>query len=153
MTAEPTYVNEGPPRLVGQVFTRLLIRNYRDVVAAEDRGNGRQVRQESLERVRVDTGATHLCLPSETIERLGLTVQRNVVVATAAGERETRLFGPAEVTIADRTTVLHVLELPGSAQPLFGAIPMEELGIEPDLANQQLRLLPETGPNTHFTAY
>jgi clan AA aspartic protease len=153
MTAEPTYAPGGPPRLVGQVFTNLVIRNYRDVIAAEERGNGHRVREESLERVLVDTGATHLCLPTDIIERLGLVLRREIVVRTAAGERETRLYGAAEVTIDNRTTLVNVIELPGAAQPLLGVLPMEELGIEPDLANQKLRMLPETGPSSHFTAY
>lgn len=138
---------------MGHVFTNLVIRNYRDVIAAEERGNGQRVREEILEDVLVDTGASHLCLPTEVIERLGLAIRREIVVRTAAGEQETRLYGPAEVTIHDRTTLVNVIELPGADQPLLGVIPMEELGIEPDLKNHTLRLLPEAGPTSHFTAY
>ncbi|MEO1637439.1 MAG: hypothetical protein AAFS04_20440 [Cyanobacteria bacterium J06631_9] len=34
--------------------------------------------------------------------------------------------------------------------PLLGVLPMEALGLEPDLHNQQLRLLPMKGDNSYI---
>jgi len=45
-----------------------------------------------------------------------------------------------------------VLELPAGTTPLLGVIPMEALGVEPDLQNQRLRLLPEGPTDTYVTA-
>ncbi|MGB3756210.1 MAG: hypothetical protein WBA07_07530 [Rivularia sp. (in: cyanobacteria)] len=39
-------------------------------------------------------------------------------------------------------------ELPGGEDALLGVIPMEELGLQPDLINQKLILLPQTGKDT-----
>jgi predicted aspartyl protease len=154
MTAEPTYVTEGPPRLVGQVFTPLTIRNADDMALAR-RGHllRDQVREIVLESVLVDTGATHMCLPTRMVDALGLETLREVSLATASGYERARVVGPGELEVAGRVSFVEVIELPGGEQPLLGVIPMESLGVEPDLANHLLRLLPETEPNTHFTAY
>ncbi len=36
---------------------------------------------------------------------------------------------------------------------LLGVVPMETLGLEPDLRNQRLRLLPEEPGDTYYTIY
>jgi hypothetical protein len=41
-----------------------------------------------------------------------------------------------------REGTFECLELPGGSDPLLGVIPLEALGIELDLQNQQLILLP-----------
>jgi predicted aspartyl protease len=154
MSAESTVATGGPPRLVGQVFTEMTIRN-RDDIALARAGHlePSSVRSIQLERVLVDTGATHICLPSAMIAELGLSHLRDVVVSTAAGAHPSRVAGPAELEIEGRITFVEVLELPDGSRPLLGVVPMESLGLEPDLLNQRLLLLPETGPETHFTAY
>lgn len=43
------------------------------------------------------------------------------------------------------------VELPGGADPLLGLIPLEDLGLEPDLKNQRLRVLPAEGKDTYLT--
>jgi hypothetical protein len=47
-----------------------------------------------------------------------------------------------------RAGTFECLELPGGKTPLIGVIPLEALGIEVDLRNQQLRLLPDTSSDT-----
>ncbi|MCC3639040.1 MAG: aspartyl protease, partial [Microcoleus sp. PH2017_37_MFU_D_B] len=45
------------------------------------------------------------------------------------------------------------LELPeGVAAVLLGVIPMEELGLEPDLKNRRLRVLPMNNQQTYLMA-
>ncbi len=44
-----------------------------------------------------------------------------------------------------------VVELPAGQTPLLGLIPLEDLGLEPDLQNQRLRHLPVTGKETYMT--
>lgn len=38
-------------------------------------------------------------------------------------------------------------------RPLLGVVPLGMLGLEPDLKNQRLRVLPDTGPDTYILAY
>ena len=154
MTAEAESVTKGPPRLVGQVYAEIRIRNAEDVVVAE-RGFGasEEIRVLMLDRVLVDTGATHLCLPARMIDELGLRTRKEIVLLTASGQSPARLVGPAEIEIEGRTTTVDIIELPAGEQPLLGMVLMGALGLEPDLRHERLRLLPETGPQSHFTAY
>jgi len=44
-----------------------------------------------------------------------------------------------------------ILELPGGSDPLLEVIPLEALGLEPDLKNQRLRVLPISSSETYLT--
>jgi len=112
-----------------------------------------QVRTITLDNVLVDTGATTLCLPIEVIDKLGLAPLKEVLTSTAAGYQRTRVFQDAKVSLMGRVGVFQCLELPGGENPLLGVIPMEELGIEPDLQKQELKLLPMEPGNTYYMAY
>lgn len=50
-----------------------------------------------------------------------------------------------------REGTFECLELPGGRNALIGVIPLEALGIELDLRNQQLKLLPEESMDTYLT--
>ncbi|MGH9852718.1 MAG: aspartyl protease, partial [Blastocatellia bacterium] len=50
-----------------------------------------------------------------------------------------------------REGTFECLELPGGKRPLLGVIPLEAMGIEPDLRSQSLRLLPLTEQDTYLT--
>jgi predicted aspartyl protease len=153
MTAEPTYVSEGPPRLVGQVFAQITIRNRDDAALARTGHIGPgDVRSITLDEVLVDTGATHLALPAAMIERLGLEQIREVLPSTATGTVTARMMGGAELEIAGRRATTDVLELPGGGQPLLGVVPMQSLGIDPDIHHHTLRLLSESDADTHLYA-
>ncbi|MEM9907250.1 MAG: hypothetical protein AAF921_19735 [Cyanobacteria bacterium P01_D01_bin.44] len=45
------------------------------------------------------------------------------------------------------------VELPGGEAPLLGLIPIEELGLKPDVIQQKLIVLPEQGRDTYRLAY
>ena len=95
---------------------------------------------------------TYLSLPADIIARLGLRVARTVRLETANGEVVTRLFRNAQVELLGRDTTGMCVELPVGSRPLLGAIPMESMGIETDLANRTLRLLPDSGPDGYIMA-
>ena len=141
-------------REVGKVVTPLTIANHRDQgrAAAGDIPPD-QVRDVTLDAVIVDTGATTLALPADVIARLGLTVRREVPILTATGPSTARLYQDAAVTLLGREGTFDCLELPAGMDALLGVIPMEALGLEPDLRNQRLRLLPEEPGDTYYTVY
>src|SRR4028119_775741 len=128
---------------MGKVITTIVIRNRIDEAKAED---GllpiEQVRSVTLENVLVDTGATTLCLPKDVIARLGLKILKQVVVETATGISEARIFRDASISLCGREGSFECLELPEGRDALIGVIPLEALGLEPDLRNQTLRVLP-----------
>ena len=78
---------------MGKAIATLVIKNRLDEGKAED---GlipmEQVRYVTLENVWVDRGATTLCLPKDVIARLGLRILKQVVVETATGLSEARIF-------------------------------------------------------------
>lgn len=139
---------------MGKITTTITVRNMIDEALAK-RGviSVDAIRVVTLRNVLVDTGATHLCLPTTVIERLGLDESRQVDVMTAAGPRTTRTFKGGEVIIEDRSSTNEIIELPGDADPLLGVIPLEAMGIELDLQKQQIRLLPNDSIRTYLLAY
>jgi len=135
---------------MGRIITTLIITNRGDQVLAE-RGlmPGEDVRTITLENVLVDTGVTTLCLPANVIAQLGLTLLKEVDVATATGFSKARIFEDAKITLGEREGTFECLELPGGTEPLLGVIPLEALGIELDLQNQKLIVLP-ISPNASY---
>lgn len=136
---------------MGHVYADITIRNRLDE-ADSDRHliDETAVRTVRLERVLVDTGATMLCLPASIIARLGLTLMREVPIRTASGPSRARVFQDAKLIVGGRPGNFECMELPDGAEPLLGVLPLEALGIEPDLVNHRLRLLPEEPGNTHY---
>ncbi|MGD1865636.1 MAG: retroviral-like aspartic protease family protein [Phormidesmis sp.] len=137
---------------MGKVLTELTITNRADQVISQ-RGliTDGQVRSVTLQNVLVDTGATTLCLPADIIDKLGLELLKEVPVATANGTSKARVFQDAKVSLCGRQGTFECLELPGGLDPLVGVIPLEMLGLEPDLQNQTLRVLPLEMSNTYIT--
>jgi clan AA aspartic protease len=137
---------------MGKVFTNLTIINNADQIRAEDGTiTEEQVRSVTLENVLVDTGATTLCLPGDVIAKLGLRVLKEVDVVTAMGIGVTRVFQDAKISVGGREGTFECLELPGGKNPLLGVIPLEALGLELDLKNQHLKVLPISPTETYLT--
>ncbi|MEO0984084.1 MAG: aspartyl protease family protein [Cyanobacteria bacterium J06639_14] len=137
---------------MGKILTTLTITNRADQITAT-RGYipDDQVRSITLNDVLVDTGATTLCLPPEAIAQLGLELLKEVDVATAAGFNKARIFQDARISLMGREGTFECLELPGGKNALLGVIPLEALGIELDLRNQKLKILPEESVDTYLT--
>ncbi|MEO0984079.1 MAG: aspartyl protease family protein [Cyanobacteria bacterium J06639_14] len=137
---------------IGKILTTLTITNRIDQANAE---SGlipvEQVRTVTLENVLVDTGATTLCLPTEAIQTLGLKLLKEVDVATATGFSKARIFRDADIQLLGREGTFECLELSGGRDALLGVIPLEALGIELDLRNQKLKVLPEESIDTYLT--
>ena len=124
---------------MGQVFISFAVQNSADFVNLG--GPPRIVRRVELPDTLMDTGATHLCLPADVIADLGLAMDREVAVKTATGYQTRRIFRDAIVDFEDRRTQCECIELPIGMPPLLGAIPMEGLGVEPDLQQRRPRKL------------
>lgn len=136
---------------MGHVYAEITVVNRWDEGAA-DRGliERDAVRSVTLSRVLVDTGATMLSLPASVIAQLGLSLMREVPIRTAAGPGKARIFQDAKLIVDGRPGNFECLELPDDAEPLLGVLPLESLGIEPDIVNHRLRLLPEEPGDTHY---
>ena len=137
---------------MGKILTTLTIINRADQSAAT-RGfiPPEEIRSITLNNVLVDTGATTLCLPPNIIAQLGLELLKEVTVLTANGVSQARIFRDATICLLGREGTFECLELPGGQEPLLGVIPLEALGLEPDLHHQTLKVLPEESVDTYLT--
>jgi len=137
---------------MGSVHTTLTVINTIDQARAEaGEIDAAAVRSATLPDVLVDTGATYLGLPPDVVARLGLRVRGTPPIRMANGVIQARLFRDADLTVLGRSTTLDVLELPVGTPALLGVIPMEALGIEADVRNRRLRLLPLESDDTFIT--
>ncbi|MEG4396219.1 aspartyl protease [Microcoleus sp. BROC3] len=137
---------------MGQVLTTIAVTNFIDLVMAE-RGfiSAEEVRSVTIDKVIVDTGATLLSLPDPIISQLGLKQVGERDVETSAGIKKGRIFAGAQIIVEGREGRFDCLELPeGVSAVLLGVIPMEELGLEPDLKNRRLRVLPMNNQQTYL---
>ncbi len=137
---------------MGQVLTTIAVTNFIDLVMAE-RGfiSVEEVRSVMLDKVIVDTGATLLSLPAPIISQLGLKQVGERNVETSTGITKGRIFAAAQIIVEGREGRFDCLELPeGVSAVLLGVIPLEELGLEPDLKNQRLRVLPMNDQQTYL---
>jgi clan AA aspartic protease len=139
---------------MGKIFTTLTITNRIDQANAKlGLIPSEQIRSVTLKDVVIDTGATTLCLPPDIIAQLGLELLKEVDVATATGFSTARIFQDAKISLLGREGTFECLELPGGREPLLGVIPLEALGLEPDLQNQTLKVLPEKSMDTYLTIF
>lgn len=137
---------------MGKIITSLVITNRADqAIASRGFMPAEEVRSIVLKDVLVDTGATTLCLPPKAIAELGLELLKEVDVLTATGISKARIFQDAKISLLGREGTFECLELPGGTDPLLGVIPLETLGIELDLQNQQLKVLPISPSQTYLT--
>jgi predicted aspartyl protease len=144
---------EGRQRFVGQIRNSIILENQTDLERVESgQLTPDAVRRVVIDNVVVDTGANNLALPAPMIQQLGLRLRREVVVETAAGLREARLFRGVELTVLSRSGTFDCLELPGGETVLLGVLPLEALGLELDIQQQRLIELPDKGPGTYLTA-
>lgn len=137
---------------MGQVIATFTVTNRIDRVLAQ-RGfiSPSEVRSCTLDEVLVDTGATMLCLPAVIISQLGLVQGGEANVETAAGVKQGRIFRDVEVCIGERQGTFDCLELTEVPYALLGVTPMEVLGLEPDLKNRKLRMLPMNSEQTYLS--
>ncbi|OKH44600.1 aspartyl protease [Calothrix sp. HK-06] len=140
-----------PDRQMGQVIITLNVTNRIDKVLQMRGFITQEVRFVQLTDVLVDTGATLLCLPSSVITQLGLVQGGEANVETSAGVQKGRIFRDVDLYIEGRQGTVDCLELTEVSYALLGVIPMQILGLEPDLKNHKLRLLPMNSEQSYLT--
>ncbi len=108
---------------MGVFSVQVILRNWQNRFLPQEK-RGEDVTCDAL----VDSGATELALPMEMINRLKLETLGEVRIYTAdGGEHEYRVFGIVEVEVGGRTCHVRAIELPHGAEPLLGAVPLEEM--------------------------
>ena len=134
-----------------KVTVNLTVTNHIDQILAE-RGviDTNQVRSVTLTQVLADTRVSRLCLPADIIRKLDLPLQGEVDARITLGVKSFRIFKEVDLALLNRHGTFNCVELPEGEMPLLGLIPLKDLGLQPDLQHQQLKVLPQTGKDTHL---
>ncbi len=111
-----------------------------------------QVRRVMAERVVIDTGANLPALSSHIVGLLGLRPMREVDCKSEAGVRTALVFGDVTLSVNGRSAPFECIESFGDEPVTLGILPLQALGLELDLQNQRLILLPDRGPDTYVMA-
>ena len=121
---------------MGAFTVMIKMRNFmNDYLPEPERGE--DVQCEAL----VDTGAAELALPAEIVEKLALKPLDTVRVYTGdGGVHEYRVCGIVELEVQGRRCHVQAIELPRGAEPLLGAVPLEEMDWH--VAATQKKLVP-----------
>ena len=91
----------------------------------------------------VDSGAYMLSINENIKAQLDLTVIEEQIAELADGSRvKLEVVGPVDVRFANRSTSARALVLPGDAEVMLGAIPMEDLDVIIDPKRQTLAVNP-----------
>lgn len=92
----------------------------------------------------VDSGSTNLAINEDLQEILQLREVDTKTAVLANGELiECKVVGPIEVRFQNRRAVCDALVLPGSSEPLLGALPMEEMDVLIHPQRQELVVNPK----------
>lgn len=86
------------------------------------------------------------------VTQLGLVQAGEASIETTAGLKKGRIFRDLELSIEGRQSTFGCLELMEESHALLGFVPMLALGLEPDLKNRRLRLLPMNSEQSYITA-
>jgi clan AA aspartic protease len=92
----------------------------------------------------VDTSAYNLCINEEIQEQLQLPVVEKRKGMLADGSiREYEVVGPVEIRFKNRRCNVDAMVLPGSSEPLLGAIPLEDMDVIIHPQRQELIVNPD----------
>jgi clan AA aspartic protease len=92
----------------------------------------------------VDTGAYMLCINESIQEQLQLPIVETRKAETADGRIiETPVVTNVEIKFKNRRTVCNAMVLPGDAEVLLGAIPMEDMDVIIHPQRQELLVNPD----------
>lgn len=143
----------GDNAVVGQIVRPVVIRNLVDIANAESGLiQAEAIRAIALDGILLDTGATHMCLPQDLVDELGLRKSRDVVVETATSQPVVGMYQGAEIEIDGRTCEAEVVALPVGRPALFGVLAMEALGMKLNLVDQVIEYLPNSGIDNYIRA-
>jgi len=95
-------------------------------------------------RALVDSGAYMLAINEKLKTQLGLDVLETRPAESVDGRIvDLEVVGPVDVHVENRTTTVRAMVLPGDAEVLLGAIPMEDMDVLIDPREQKLIANPQ----------
>ena len=115
---------------MGLVYADITLINGEDLILAKRHIIGQEeVKQMNL-NILVDTGAYNLCINEEIQEELQFPIVEKRKAETADGRIvECDVVDNVKVRFKNRAITCRAMILPGSSEPLLGAIPLEDMDV------------------------
>lgn len=128
---------------MGMVYADIELLNGEDLSDARRHRIGEEEIRRFPLNIMVDTGSYYLCINETIREALGLSIIETRKGQLASGDVvEYNVAGPVEIKFKNRRCNVDAMILPGDAQPLLGAIPLEDLDVLIDPLRQELIVNP-----------
>lgn len=129
---------------MGRVYAEMEVTSVKDLMLVEEGYLEQSKIRNTIVRFVVDSGADYLCINEHIKNQLDLTVHEERSFELADGTEMTfQIAGPVRIRFANRQTICNAVVLPGNADPLLGAIPMEDLDVVIHPRSQTLTVNPE----------
>lgn len=125
---------------MGLIYAEIELVNAGDVIMVKRHVIGEEEVRRFTVTALVDTGAIMLAINEDIRDVLGLDSVQGERISRLADGTIVRLpvVGPVEVHFQGRICITSALVLPGDAEPLLGAIVMEELDVIAHPKRQEL---------------
>ena len=128
---------------MGMITAEITLINAVDLANAKKHIIGEEEIRQINVSMLVDSGSYMMCINENIQEQLGLPVKERRATQLADNSWvEYNVVGPIEVKFANRTATCNAFILPGDADPLLGAIPMEEMDVLIHPKSQELIINP-----------
>ena len=129
--------------LMGLVYADILLINGEDLILAKRHHIGEEEAKQMHINILVDTGLYNLCINEEIQVQLQFPVVEKRNGETADGRViECDVVDNVQVRFKNRATTCRAMVLPGSCEPLLGAIPLEDMDVMIHPQSQQLIVNP-----------
>jgi hypothetical protein len=129
---------------MGLTYADIELINADDLALARKSIIGQDEIKRLYSAMLVDSGALNLCINESMQAQLQLPfIEKRVAVLANGSREEYDLVGPVVVKFKNRQTVCNAFVLQGDNEPLFGAIPMEDMDVLLHPSRQELIVNPE----------
>jgi clan AA aspartic protease len=129
---------------MGLVYADIELINGDDMVLARKHHIGEEDIKRMHVNMLVDSGAYNLCINESIQEQLQFQIVEKRKAETADGRViEMDVVDNVQVRFKNRATTCRAMVLPGNAEPLLGAIPLEDMDVLIHPLRQELIVNPE----------
>ena len=129
---------------MGLVYADIILINGEDLTLAKRHIIGQEEVKQMHVNMLVDTGAYNLCINEDIQSQLQFPVVDRRTGETADGRLiECDIVDNVQVRFKNRATTCRAMVLPGSCEPLLGAIPLEDMDVLIHPQTQQLIVNPD----------
>ena len=129
---------------MGLVHAEITLINSGDIEMARRHIIGEEEIKQITVKMLVDSGAWMMGINETIQQQLNLPfIEKRKAIMAEGSVKEYDVVGPIVVKFKNRTAICAALVLEGDAEPLLGAIPMEEMDVVIDPRRQEMMVNPE----------